>query len=426
MQKRRPKRSNPWRIIVLFLLVGAALYVNQVIVPATPPLFIPTPTATRAPESFVNEAELLMEEGKFSQAITAYREAIKVDPDNPSNYVTLSKLLVYTANYKEAETNAANALLLNPNNSMAYAVRGWALAFLEDYLGAEAAIRRAFELDPNNAIAYAYLAEVLVYQSQAGIGTIGTLDKAVEASRIAVNLAPSYYETHRARGFVLEQTGNYEEAVEEFEAANAINSDIADIHLALGRNYRILQQYDVAVEEFNRANALNPTDPLPDTYISRTYATIGEFAKAIQFAEQAIKDTPTDPFLYGNLGVMNYRNREYNNAIDTLRISVQGGISEDGETIEGLSLDYGRVAEYYYTFGLALAKMGQCGEALQISQMLMQGVQNDDIAVFNAEEIVAICQEFSQDPDKLKSLYTSTPTPDAASETEVTPTPEPE
>ena len=426
MQKRSRKRSNPWRVIALFILVGAALYINQVIVPATPPLFIPTPTPTRAPESYVNEAELLMDEGKFSQAITAYEEAIRVDPDNPSNYITIAKLMVYTANYEEAEKNAANALLLNPNNSMAYAVRGWAMAFMGDYLEAEAAIRNAIELDPNNAIAYAYLAEVLVYQDQQGLGTIGTLDRAVEASRIAMNLAPSYFETHRARGFVLEQTGNYEEAVEEFEAANTINSDIADIHLALGRNYRTLQQYDLAVEEFNRANALNPKDPLPDTYISRTYATIGEYAKAIQFAEQAIKDTPADPFLYGNLGVMYYRNREYNNAIDALRISVQGGTTEDSEPIEGLPLDYGRVAEYYYTFGLALSRMGLCGEALQISQMLMQGVQNDEISVFNAQEIINICEEYSQDPAKLSALSTATPTFDTEAEVQETPSPETE
>ncbi len=420
MQKRSRKRSNPWRLIVLFILVGAALYVNRVIVPATPPLFIPTSTATRAPESYVNEAEVLMHEGKFSQAITAFRDAIKVDPDNPSNYITLAKLLIYTANYEEAETNAANALLLNPNNSMAYAIRGWALAFMEDYLNAEAAVRKAIELDPNNAAAYAYLAEVLVYQAQAGLDTIGTLDKAVEASRIAMDLAPNSFETHRARGFVLEQTGNYDEAVEEFKAAEQIISDIADIHLALGRNYRILQQYDVAVEEFNRANALNPADPLPDTYISRTYATIGQYSKAVQFAEQAVIDTPTDPFMYGNLGVMYYRNREYNNAIDALRISVQGGVSEDGEPIEGMPLDYGRVAEYYYTFGLSLAKMGECGEALQISQMIMQGVQNDETSVYNAQEMIAICQEYSENPEKLSEVYT--PTPDI----EETPIPEQE
>ena len=166
-----------------------------------------------------------------------------------------------------------------------------------------------------------------------------------------MDLAPNSFETHRARGFVLEQTGNYDEAVEEFTAAEQIMSDIADIHLALGRNYRILQQYDVAVEEFNRANALNPADPLPDTYISRTYATIGEYSKAVQFAQQAVIDTPTDPYhVWESWCQCITAISEYNNAIDALRISVQGGVSEDGEPIEGLPLDYGRVAEYYYTF----------------------------------------------------------------------------
>jgi hypothetical protein len=52
---RRRKRSNPWRILVLVVLVGIALYFNEIVVPKTPPLFIPTSTPTRSPESFVSE-----------------------------------------------------------------------------------------------------------------------------------------------------------------------------------------------------------------------------------------------------------------------------------------------------------------------------------------------------------------------------------
>ena len=44
MRRKRRKRSSPGRIIVLLLLIAAVVYVNQVIVPVTPPLFIPTPT----------------------------------------------------------------------------------------------------------------------------------------------------------------------------------------------------------------------------------------------------------------------------------------------------------------------------------------------------------------------------------------------
>ena len=53
---RRKKKANPLRLILLVALVGAALYVNQVVVPATPPLFIATPTPTRSPDSFLADA----------------------------------------------------------------------------------------------------------------------------------------------------------------------------------------------------------------------------------------------------------------------------------------------------------------------------------------------------------------------------------
>jgi tetratricopeptide (TPR) repeat protein len=390
---RRRKPVNLGRILILSALVGAAFYVNQVIVPTTPPLFIPTATPTRAPESYVTEGEKLVNEGKFNQAIQSYLQAVQSDPKNPANYIALARLQIFTGGYQEAVKNAENALLLNGNNSMAHALRGWALGFSGDFLPAEAALKNAIDLDPNNAAAYAYLAEVRALQTEAGQGSLGSLDKAVEASRMAQNLAPDLLETHRARGIVLELTGNYLEAAKEFESAIAMNNNIADLHLALGRNYRYLETYDKAVEEFNRANALNPGDPLPNTYISRTYATVGEYAKAIQFAEQAIKVSSKDPFLYGNLGVMDYRNRQYEDAIIPLRLAVRGGKTADGVEIEGLPLDYGRVAEYYFTYGLALSRVGQCGEALQISQSLQQVVKDDEVSVFNAEEIIRICQE---------------------------------
>jgi len=393
--RKRTKRANPWRVMALLVFLGVALYINQVIVPTVPPLFIPTPTPTRSPESFVSDADALLGQGKMLQAIQAYKLAIQADPKNPTNYLTIARLLVWTGSYAEALTNAENALLLNTNHSMANAIRGWALAYTGELLPGEASEKRAIELDPNNGIAYAYLAEILTMQITAGEDTINTRDRAVEASRMAMQLTPNTLEAHRARGIVLEITGNYPEAAAEFEAALVFNNTIADLHLALGRNYRFLEQYDKAIEEFNRANALNPTDPMPNTYISRTYATVGEFAKAIQFAQQAIKVSSKDPYLYGNLGQMYYKNREYKNAITALRLAVRGGTTANGDAVTGLPLDYGRVAEYYYTYGLALAREGECGEALQISRIILQGVESDETSVYNAQEVIRICKDIA-------------------------------
>ena len=304
-------------------------------------------------------------------------------------------------------------MLLNPDNSMAHAVRAWAFDFLGEYLEAEASIKRALELDPNNALAYAYYVEILVDSYLNGSGSFEGVERAIEQSKVAIALAPDALETRRARGYILEATGNYEEAIREYQAAVTINANIADLHLALGRNYRILGIYDQAVEEFTRANALNPKDPTPDLLTSRTYATIGEYAKAMQYAEAAVSDNPTDANLRGNLGVMYYRNLYWAESIVELGYVANGGVTEAGDVIEAVNLvPDSRIAEYYFTYGLALARMNKCSEALPVAQMILARVPADELAVDNANEIINRCQlNLVLTPETPEPSPGETPTP---------------
>jgi tetratricopeptide (TPR) repeat protein len=415
---RRRRNSNPIFILALLALIGGMVYVNMVVVPATPPLFVPTNTPTRAPITFIREAEDLVSQGKLPQAMAAYKQAILADPKNSTIYITLAQMQIFAGDYKGALDNAQNALVLNSNNSMAYAIRGWALGYQNDFLGAQGAIEKAIGLDANNGIAYAYLAEVLALQYQAGKDTLGLVQKATDASRTAQNLAPNTLETHRARGIVLEITQNYEEAAHEFEAAVAINPNISDLHLALGRNYRALAQYTKAVEEFNRAIALNPADPLPNTYIARTYLTIGDFPMAIQYAQQAVKVSPNDPYMYGNLGTMYYTNHQYHEALDPFKLAVRGGTTSEGVAVQGLAFDSGndRIVEYYRFYGLAAAHANQCSDALPMAQYLQQNAPDNEYAVDNAKTMIDICKQ--------NVNGTSTPTTAASSsQPKVTPAP---
>lgn len=423
MNKRR-NRPNWFRIVVLSLIVLAAAYVNRFIVADIEPLGVPSPTPTVSAETLIAEAQSLFAQGKLLPAIDAYRKAIASEPDNPAVYIMLARAQVFAGQYKEAQTAAEDALLLNPSNSMAFAARAWALSFQGEYLEAEADIKRALELDPNNALAHAYYVEILVDSFYSGLGSFEDIEKAIEESRVAQALAPDLLETHRARGYVLEATGNYEEAIREYEAAIAINANIADLHLALGRNYRTLGIYDQAVDAFTRADALNPQDPNPDLLLSRTYATIGEYGKAMQFAESAVANDPADTNLRGNLGVMYYRNSYWTEAAQELSYVVKGGLSEDGHEMEVINLAPGspRIAEYYFTYGLALSRTDKCGEALQIAQLIVSRIPADELAVDNANEIVNRCEENLTAP--LSTPETGS-TNSAESTPEATPTPTP-
>jgi len=407
--KKRTRRPNLWRVLVLLALIGGALYVNQVVVPATPPLFIPTTTPTRSPESFVNQAEEFYTAGKVNQAIEAYKEAIFVDPVNPSNYIDLARLQVFAGDYDEAIENAQNALLKNANNPMAHAVLGWALGFQEKYGEAEVEIKKALSLDPNNALIHAYYAEILINQ-----GDYALYDKAAEESQRARDLDPTLLETHRARGIVLLNTQNLEEAVNEFQAALAINKNIADLHLYMGITYKALGDYDQAQESLLASYALNPTDTIALTELSRAFFADGRYPQAAQYAEEAVKVNTSDARMHGNLGIVYYKNGEYDRAINVLGLAVHGGLAEGGVPVEGLPLDYGRVEEYYWYYGFALARTDRCGEAVPIFQSLLVGVPNDEIAVYNATEGLAFCQQTLETPP-------ASPTP----EEEVEPTPTP-
>jgi tetratricopeptide (TPR) repeat protein len=405
---RRRQPFNWFRIAVLTLLIAAGLYLDRVVIPAAPVLFQATATATRPPEAYVTEAQGLFDQGKLLQAVEAYRKAIEVSPGDATLYVAMAQVQVFAGDYSAAQASAENALLLSPNNSMAHAVRAWVLDFQGSPLEAEASIKRALELDPNNAAAHAFYAEILVDQ-----GT-DTILRAAEESKVAQALAPNTLISHRARGYVLEATANYEEAAREYQAAIAINANIPDLHLQLGINYNALGIHDQAVQEFSNANALNPADPMPDYLSSRTYATVGEFAKARQYAETAVKDEPVSPRYHGNLGVMYFHTALFAEAVQELALAVNGGLTDTGDKVEPIELapNSPRIAEIYFTYALALSKVGRCGETLQISQVVQTRIPTDELALANVTEAINAC----------KAILGASPSPAATgAPTEATP-----
>jgi tetratricopeptide (TPR) repeat protein len=422
---RQPRRrSSLVKYVFLLGMIAFLVYVNVTVEPLAPTLFVATPTATISPEMFIAQAEQLANEGKYNLAIQAYNKAVSADPQNSGNYLALARLNIYNGEYEKAVENASNAVLLNPNSSLGEALKGFAQGLMGDYLESEGSLNRAIELDPANTSAYAYLSLILSQKIILGEETLGDLDRSIEASRKAESIAPDSLESRWARGVVLEITSNYEEAIAELERAVELNSNIAELHIALGRNYRFIGENTLAVEEFTRANSLNPSDPYPDTLISRTYANIGEFARAIQYAEQAVADDRSDPYLYGNLGVMYKQNFEFSKAILMLKLAVRGGLTPEGVEVAGLPLSYGRIVEYYYNYGLALMEQGYCGEAVDIAQSILQSMESDAIATYNANFILDRCFEKMNDLQLLK-LPTPTMIPTWTPQPSPTPTAQP-
>jgi len=413
-KKRKP--IHPFRILVLLSLIAAAVYFNKVVVPTIPPLFTASPTPTRAPETYLTEAEGLFNDGKLLQAISVYKQAIGSQPTNPATYIALARVQIFAGQYEDALTSSEDALLLSGNNSMAYAVRGWAYSKQGNYEDAETSLKKAISIDANNGLAHAYYAELLGLMYQNNSGPFDSIDLASEESRVAATLAPNTIEANYARGFILEITDNRELAVQAYLAAININPNISELHLALGRTYKGLGALANAIDEYTLANTLNPSDPLPNLYTSRAYAASGDFAKAVQSAELAVNTSPTDAYMIGNLGLMLYRNFQWPESVIQYSLAIHGGRTEDGKVIEPLQLTGNDlyITIYYYTYALVLAHTNHCGEVVDIARTILEKVPSDGDAVFNAQAALDQCGN---------TLLTPSPTTNAQPTLQVTPTP---
>lgn len=412
--RKKRRRSNPWRVLLLLILVASAVYMWQFYIPTVPPLFIPTPTQTRSPASFVLEAESLFQVGRLAEAEASYLEAIAVNPKEVAYYIELARVRMFAGMYSEAETAARDALVIDPDSALAHAVLGWSIDFQASQ-EQDAAIRsellltaltkteRAVELNPNLALVRAYYAEIIIDNS------IADYEKALEEAQLAIELDPTLLEPHRALAYVWELTGNRQMALESYQAAMQINPYLPRLHMDIGNMMRALGDMDGALQSYTRAVALAPTSTEPLTLIATLYAGIGEFGKASQYAKDAVDLDPANPHLHGNLGRMYYHNNVYKEAIIQFELAIRGGQAEAGVWVDGLPLDpaNSRVVEFYYTYGLALAKQGQCEVAVPIFEALLRGVPDNEIAVFNAQEGLILCEQLS------------TPTPEGT----VTPSP---
>lgn len=415
MRKKR-RRSRPLRVFVLLILIVGLVYLWQIYVPTVPPLFVATPTVTRSPASFVLEAESLFQAGRLSQAEQAYQQAIQVEPREVEFFIALAKVRMFAGKYSEAETAARDALLINQDSALGLAFLGWSLDFQASQASnpdsrsallqeALLSTERAIELNPNSALAHAFYAEVLIDND------LGGYEDALRAAELAVELDPNTLETHRALGYIWEVTGNRDNALEAYQTARQLNPNLPLLHIDVGNMLRALGDVEGAIDSYLIAVGLAPENPEPLILIANAYAGDGEFGNASQYAKQAVELDPTNPYLRGNLGRMFYHNNVMDEAIQELGLAIRGGQAVAGVWVEGIPLDApgdGRVIEFYYTYGLALAKQADCEEAVRIFDALLRAVPEDEIAVFNAQEGLFLCGELQR-----------TPTP----ETEATPAP---
>lgn len=392
--RQTKKQANPYRVMVLILLIVFFFTILSGIAKGeVQPLFMPTPTPTRTTNSFRVEGETHFEAGNLDAAIEAYQKAAQLDPNDPLLFTELARVQTYSSallttdaersrRLQEAMDSIDRAKELAPDNSEVLAVRAFVLDWnsnpllvdedeSEDLLNkAEAEAVLALQIDSTNTLALAYYAEILVDQMK--------WNQAQQYIQQALDRDPNLMDVHRIMAYTYETLGEYNLAIQEYEKAIEIMPNYTYLYIAVGRIYRHLKLYDQALENFATAVNLNKQlgikDPIPYLAIANTYSQDGEFFIAVLNVKQALDMTPANPDVYGQLGVVYHKSRNYEGAIPALACAIDGCTAQqscevrecDPEVdpmiaIEGLPLS-GSTVVYYFTYGSVLSGLHREGD----------------------------------------------------------------
>jgi tetratricopeptide (TPR) repeat protein len=472
------------------MILGGVWMLQQIDKGEIRPLFDATATPTRAPESYILEGDANFTAGNLNAAIIAYREAVRVDPNNAEIWAKLARIQTYSsaflitneekkARLLEALESADKAVELASDNSTAHAIRAFTLDWnanrnfhtteeVQDFLAqAEQEALLAQQLDSKNPLALAYYAEILVDQQKWNQAEL-IMEQVFELPEAA-----EWMDVYRVNAYVLETLGQYPLAISEYEKAIAIEPNFTFLYSSIGVNYRRLG-YDVAItrgieaarpvyeqslEYFDKAvkinQQINVDDPGPYLSIANTYSQLGEFFIAARNVQTALEYEPNNADIYGQLGIIYYRSRNYEGSIFSLKCAIYGCSGEESCLGRGLDKCYPDLDEkpadvqgleispntihYYYVYGSVLAALSRpaenhCAEAMQTMQEVTTEIDanQDDykdgretiVSIVEAgEEICASLNSGTPLPALAAPVGTPTATSEGMSDIEATPTP---
>ncbi|HAV78216.1 MAG TPA: hypothetical protein DCX53_12780 [Anaerolineae bacterium] len=481
----RKPQSNIYRMFLWVVMILALIWMLQQMNKGDiQPLFLATPTPTRSAGSHALEGDANFTAGKLDAAILSYGEAVRVDPNNAETWAKLARIQTYSSAFLitneqkkerllEALESARKAVELAPDDSTAHAILAFALDWNADssiysndlrqvqaYLTeAEQEAVRALQLESSNTLALAFYAEVLLDQQK-----WSQAEQYIDQALLRED-ADELMDVHRINAYLLETLGQYNLAITEYDKAIEIEPNFTFLYLRAGANYRRLAfeipnvdaarpVYEKSLEYFDKAARINEqigvNDPGPYLSISRTYSQLGEYFAAARNVQKALEYEPTNADIYGQLGIVFFRSRNYEGSVFSLKCATYGCSGEDsckgrglercfedlGENpveIEPLGLSPNTVV-YYYTYGSVLAALSRprdnkCGEAMQVlGDVRNELTANPEAFADGYQTILSIVQAGESICDSLNEdgiLPVNSTPEDAIVNDRMTPTPTP-
>jgi tetratricopeptide (TPR) repeat protein len=301
-----------------------------------------------------NLALALERQGRISEAIEYYRQAIRIDPLLFDAYVNLTDDLMMESRTSEAKRYLKQILRINP--ALPAAQERYALMLL-----GHGTLKSNIPDFDKSIISPMALASIY---NKSGLRLLnqGHTQDAIKHFECAVGIYPELAIAQSNLGRALVITGKSSEGIGHLKKAISIDSTRPDLHVNFADALAAQRQPGNAVKEYRTALRLNPKMFMALNSLGMLLARQDSFPQAIDLFVRAIKVQPSMLAAQKNLITACASINQTNLAIDLLT---------------QLSGQYPQAAEIHYSLGKLLLEQGKTTEAQK--QLRVAAQQNPDL-----------------------------------------------
>ena len=202
--------------------------------------------------SMTNQANFLMQDQRYQEAVPVLQRLIARDPEASRPYVQLGQCLILLKDFPKAVPALRKIVASRPDLTISHFQLGMALLASEDVAGAVPELEIVVARDPRWERARLMLATAYLQTDRA--------PDAVKQCEKVLELNPNHYPTNLLLGRILLQSGNAESALPKLEKAAALQPNAPEPHLLLADGYDRLGRKTDAERERAEAKRLGASD----------------------------------------------------------------------------------------------------------------------------------------------------------------------
>jgi len=296
-----------------------------------------------------NVAAGLAQKDQHAEAILAWRNAIKLEPENANAHYHLGVSLQSRGQFEEAIAEYRKSLELNPDNAAAYDNLGVILQtvgkpdeaidhFAKSRAAAVAEWKKTAEFYPEDAKVRFNLALALERQGQ--------LDEAITQYRKTVDMDPQNSAAYTDLGVALARTGKLDEAIDCFAKCLALTPGSASAHGNLGEALIQKGRLDEGIEHCRKALEIDPQYPDAHNTLATALALTGKLDEAISHLEKAVAARPDALEYRYNLGRLLAATGRFEQAIPHFEQAVNLSGGRELRSLEMLAAMYSEVGRF--------------------------------------------------------------------------------